>query len=784
MMDAPKPQNWFQRKLNNLGQRTNELGVATGATLVKDAVGGVANQAVNRAGEIGLGVQGVGLNAAQRGADAVVGGVTAVGRGVDALKDMGQNIGTVAKSIGKDILDSPIQMEKGGMKASLRERAQLLIARNANKLGNIIDERVIPFLKKLDTFVNGSNNQETPAALEEAVQQVEAGEATEKEPEVIEGQGLIDVVVGNLKAAVEYDQMKNQEIMPLIDRTLNSSEVAVKVTKAVMRGMIAVLLENSNFGGGTLSARQALAELTEDPQMREQVSKINILDFVDAYEKALKVISEAREKVAESRGANKNLSWKYEGGLIESSEKAQQEAAKLGLEIRKLLPEHADQLTPELLAVARGKGFEFSDKAKEAMRKLKHVALSLEVRFPAKAKEIQAKLQTIVDEWKLAKDVIPTAAAEMFDAGVRSQAREALILNIAQNESVRTLKTETEHRQVMTKLGIKFTGPEGDFSHEIVAGGPYANALEAFTKYAALSKAYELARDQVSEHPEAADRLLVLADQMLQAKYALADAKSRIATELAIEVRTMKNVDQIRTLQSANRTQEADREKQKQKYYDKMLLQFKDRLNREIPVIRRTLGYLAAAGVVSAAVLMRFEYLTQVQAAAAQAEVYLAPFREVWNALNVAVQPILEAGKQQGIMNAAEIAIKGGLGVAGVMVVRVMSEWFRKAGENFVQWRLGEEAKAQAQVKVISREPYQAPQQQEVPEWLQGAKPQVKVISREPYPAPAAETEPSAEVAESIASKKRIIDAIKSLPGMEQDVKKLEEEIIALGGTL
>lgn len=782
-MNEGAKNSWFSKLKNNLKERHQEVGAVTYATNVKDAVVDVGRQVGNRAEEIGVGIRGevttVGHQLDTLGTQINTG----VNRVQDNLQDMRQNLGEVAQSVGSDLLDTHVFTEQSGTRTGVREKAQLLIARNANKLGTIIDDRLIPWLKRLDNTAGDPGEIKAELQAENQASQP-TPEVDDKTAEVIEGQSLIDVVAGNLKTAVAFDQMKDKELGAIIEKMMDGSEIVTKVGKVIFRQIIAVVLEQSSIGGRTPSALEAMAELRKDESVMAQLRSLNGEDLMNTIDNALRTVSELRKKAKEARGENKNLSWKYEAGLIENSEKAQREMAALGLEIRQILPENGERITATVLASARGKGFEYARKADEAMRNLKHVALSLEIRFPSQVDAIRAKLQEIVNDWKEAKAVIPTISGEMFTKELSADCKRVVDWEfIAQDPSLRSVNeppmtggTEMQ-RTALAEVGITLIdrGLNGESPYEMMPGSMYADAVETFTQYTGLVKAYEVAREQVAEHPEAADRLFVLAERVAQMRHAFEDIRIKITGELAIQVDRARNIAEIKQLQSEHRPEEAAARQERADYRLKVLVRFKERWNRELPVIKKALTYATALGVSATVLIGAQQYIEQINLATAQADILrnatnvevaqmiqhvMAEVMDKLAALNAAVEPIMEAGKAAGWSQVKEIALKAAPWLATLGVGRVVTGWVQKLGDKFAKWRLGEKPRdVKAEVKVVSREPYVA-----------GLEAPVE--------------DEASKNEEQIAELKANLKQLKGMSGMEATIHILEERIIGLGGTL
>ncbi len=584
--------NWGD-KLKSFGKdmndRRQEGGVITHATQAKDAMVDVGKQIGHGAGEEFTRVSGaVGVIGDRLGQAGEYIGETATNLSHSVRKDLSPGVvGAGLKKFGSDVL------------SRVQSGAEQVVMRNVGKVATIYNDRLAPALRNLGAaevgnakFYNAFNN--------ESAKTIDSADESEvRASEKIEGGLLIEEVMGNLKAAVDFDQMKDVAVAALLEKALGGTELARKAGPVLLKGLVAMMLESSNFSGQTADAKKGLqALLANKEQMQELKAKqIDLSDLARDFNAALEDISSKRELVISSRGKDKNLSWEYEGGLIQASENAQSEVLDLGWEVVDSLPESAVDLDMDSLVAARIKSQDFSRKANEVIFPLRDVAKSMEKRFPEKVEEIRASLSKVLAKWTESKGVARQLMKEfVIDKSITNQVQTDIFDGIINKNEMFASLTNDQQQEVMAKIGGKTKdGAESGFDR--VPGTLYDQALQASEEYARLSLCYEQVREYVNEHPEAADALMVLAENVMQAKSVMKLAQNKIDAEILVQSRKIKNNSEFTAQRQGNLASEAaDRVKNKERYA-MILDRYNERVQREAPTVKKIAKILGVTGI-------------------------------------------------------------------------------------------------------------------------------------------------------------------------------------------
>ncbi len=573
---------------NDLKDRASEAATVTRLNQATGFVGDVATQVGHGVGEevtrfVGA-VDVVGDRLGQAGEYV---GKTADNLASSAKKDLsGEVVGAGLKKFGYDVV------------GKIQNGVQEVVMRNAGKLATIYNDHAAPVLRRngIDLTAKAYNAYDAFDKRSEAVDPADKAEV--KAAEKIEGQQMIDDVMGNLKAAVDFDQMKDQAVSALIEKALGGTELARKAGPALLKGLVAMMLEGSNFSGRTADAKKGLQALLSDKeQMAELKSKqIDISQLVEDFNAALEDISSKRELVMASRG-KENISWEYEGDLIKASESFQSDAIDLGYEVIAALPEKATELNIDNIVAARVKAIDLASKTRDVVSPLKSVAKNMERRFPEKADEIKASLSRVLAKWTEAKGVARQLMTEVkVDKATSSKVEGDMLAGIIDKNDMFNSITAKQQRAVMDQIGAKVKGESEPAQYDRVPGSLYDRAISAGEEYTRLVVCYEQSREYVTSHPEAADILMILAENVMQAKSRMELAQNKIDAEVLVQSHKLKNKSEFTAERQGNLAKEdADRISRKEGYA-LILSRFNDRVQKEGPTVKKIAMLLGVAG--------------------------------------------------------------------------------------------------------------------------------------------------------------------------------------------
>ncbi|MBT4124556.1 MAG: hypothetical protein HN981_04060 [Candidatus Pacebacteria bacterium] len=607
MTEGSSPKPSFKEKMSGFGQKIKENKIAN--SLGKRAEEGAA---VTRA------TQGVNLvtDTAVKAGHAAGEVADKFGKGVDVVGDragqLGKNIeltaGNLKDSIHKDLSDEVIiaKLKEAGIKVTekIRTEVEAVIGREIKgRISSLVAERVVPVLKTLG-LKKEKAAEEVSETTDEKPEEETSERSQRRAESTIEGSKLISDIMGNLDAAVKFDQVRDSQLPALLEKSLGSTELAKKVGPVVLKSLTALIMESASFGGKTGGAMESLSELLNDPATREELEKSNVsmAELLEGFNDALKSITETKQLVLDSRGEDKDLSWEYEGKQVESSEKAQEEAFELGWEVVDALPKSAADLTIDKLITARVKAIDFSRKSMDVIRPLKKIAMSMEQRFPGKAKEIRAALLEAIAPWQVSKGVVNgVSEAIVLDRETMRQASGDIFKELIKPNEMFGALNRDQKTEVMEKVGGKMTDENKNQKiydkHEVVPGSMYENALQAYGEYAKLLISYDSLRDHVENHPEAADQLMVLAERIMQAKSVLEFTKNKIASEVIVQSRIITNRKEASSSEKQNTASELKTQKERREYYTKILKRLSKRITDEKPTVDKIIRYFAAAGL-------------------------------------------------------------------------------------------------------------------------------------------------------------------------------------------
>lgn len=474
----------------------------------------------------------------------------------------------------------------------IQRGAQEVVGRNWGKVATLYNDHVSPVLKKND--------------IDSSLKQFNAydsfSERNQPTPEVmadVEGDQIITDVMGNLKAAVDFDQAKDQALSAMVEKALGGTELARKIGPDLLNGLIAVMLESANFSGRTFNAQKGLQALLSNPEQLAELKKnqVDLVDLVADLNAALTDISSKRELVMQSRGEDKNLSWEYEGDLIAASEGAQVLAKHLGREMTALLPESASQLSIDRLIAVRAKSHELADALRDVTNPLISVGKSMEKRFPDKVQEVRAAVTKALDKWMESKGIARQLMTEVqVDEKVRLQASQDVIKGIVEKDAFFNELTSEQQTTVLDKVGAKVSGEGDSVKYDREAGKIYDQAAAASEEYTRLVICYEQSRDYVQQHPEAADMLMVLAENVMQAKSRMELAQNKLEAEILVQSHKVKNQSDFDALRQGNLSKEDAARVQRKENYAWILARYNERVQREAPTIKKIAALLGAAG--------------------------------------------------------------------------------------------------------------------------------------------------------------------------------------------
>ena len=509
--------------------------------------------------------------------------------------------GNAADSFNKDLSDVVIIAEAkkfgAGILGKIQGGVQDVIMRNAGKLGTIYNDSIAPGLRRAGVDAKNAGPYNAFDNRSESIDPADKSEI--RASQQIEGNQLIKDVMGNLKAAVDFDQMKDEAISALLEKAMGNTETARKAGPVLLKGLIAMMMEGSNFSGKTAEASQGLKALLKDKDQLEELSQkqISWAEMAADFDKALDEISSTRELVMDARGRDKHLSWEYEGDLVKASENAQGEVIDLGWEVLDVLPASAADLNVDTLITARAKTIDFSRRANDVINPLISVAKSMEKRFPEKTDEIRASLSKVLAKWTEAKGVARGLMTEVkVDKDTASQVESDVLGGIIGKNDMFNSITPEQQRAVMDKIGARAKGEGEPAQYDRVAGGLYDKAIGAGEEYARLVICYENSREYVQDHPEAVDILMILAENVMQAKSRMELAQNQIDSEVLVQSRKTKNAAEFTAQRQGNLGSEAaDRVKNKERYA-MILDRYNERVQREAPTVKKIAVLLGVAG--------------------------------------------------------------------------------------------------------------------------------------------------------------------------------------------
>lgn len=580
----------FKNFGKDLNDRRQEGGVITHATQVKDAAVDVGKQVVHGVGEEvtrlsgGIGVVGDRLNQAGQYIDRTADNIVA-----SAKKDLSPDVVVAgAKKFGFDLL------------GDIQRNVQDIIGRNLGKAGTFYNDTIAPGLRRVGVDAKNASpiNAYDLGQRSETIDPADKAEV--KASERIEGKQLIEEVMGSLKAAVEFDQMKDEAVSALLEKAMGSTELAKKAGPALLKGLVAVMLEGSNFSGKTSDAMSGLnALLADEDSMRQLEEKqISIKELSTSFRDALQDISSKRELVMKSRGKDKNLSWEYEGDLVKASEAAQEKAIDLGWEVLDLLPASAAQLDMDKLVAAKVKAKEFAGQVNnDVMNPLFNVAKSMEKRFPDRVNEIRASLSKVLAKWTESKGVARQLMNEVkVDGNTTARIEEDILGGILGKNDMLNALPAGQQQEVMLLIGARAKAETDPVQYDRVTGGLYDKAVVTAGEYARLATCYDYSREYVKTHPEAADVLMILAENVMQAKSRMQLAQDQVEAELLVQAHKAKNKNEFSAQRQGNLASEAaDRVANKERYA--MLLdRYNQRVQREAPTVKKIAMLLGVAG--------------------------------------------------------------------------------------------------------------------------------------------------------------------------------------------
>lgn len=528
---------------------------------------------------------------------------------IDKVKERGSALvegvkQSAQKNLDPSVLKGKLESRATKIGVAIIEGWRQIVNRNAVKVKTIYEDRIKPAIDLINNF-RGQEESSDDGPEIEVINVVDTSERSQRHAKsTIEGSALIDLVAGALSAAVDFDSLKADQVPALIERAFASTELARKVTPAIMDAFSAIILEASSFGFKTGKAKESLGKILGDPDVLAEMEgqQINPLELLKELNEALKKITEIKDKVMESRGENRSLSWQYEKSLVKASEASQAEAFDAGWEVLDALPDTADQLTMGMVINARVKALDLSGKSAKVIGSLTSIARSMERRFPGRVEEIRFSLQGVVAPWKEAKGIIRgvSESTELNPAITRQASGDIFRGLIEPNEPFMAL-TKEQQASVMEGIGGTITEETKRQKvydkYEVTKGSLYEGILQAYGEYARLLVAYESSREYVNDHPESADQLMVLAERIMQAKSVMELMKSKMDAKIIIETRKIDNEKRATALEATNTAEENAALRERTAYYAKMLEQYNERVQREAPTVKKIIKYLGIAGL-------------------------------------------------------------------------------------------------------------------------------------------------------------------------------------------
>lgn len=578
--------------VKDFGARAEEASSLTGLTQAKDIVVDVGTTVAHGVGEIAKGAAG-GLNVAadklNHAADYMDDTAGNLGRSIKYDVN-GEVIVAGAKKFGMDVL--------GKVQSAVENTA----FRTASEAATWYNDHVVPALRMINVKDSGFAFQNMYDNRREA--DVNPSEkARVRSQQMVEGEDLMSKVMGDMKAAADFDRLKDSQVSLLLEKALGSTEMAVKLGPTLIKAISELAMVGSNFGSTNPKTQESLSNILQDPQMLQELrsKQIDVVDLLSTIQEALLDISSKKDLVLKSRGESANLSFEYEGDLIKASERLQADALDLGFDVLQALPKDALQLNVDNMVGARAKAIDFSRKANEATNPLKSVALSLEKRFPDKKGEIRAAFSEIMSKWTESKGVAKGLIdAIQVDEKTKKVAEKDLFVNVIKPNELFNELTKDQQEAVMLKLGGKITDETRKntvYKYERIPGSVYDQAVQSHEQYISLTMAYGEVRKHVAEHPEAADRLIMLAERIVQTKSVMELTRSKMKSEIIVQSRKVKNEGEFAALRQGNiANEDATRIKQAE-YYAAVLSRFNERVQREAPTVKKIAKILGVVGV-------------------------------------------------------------------------------------------------------------------------------------------------------------------------------------------
>ncbi len=528
-----------------LGRAAEEISVATGANALVQETGALGKKGLNTAGEVAVGV----TSAVDRGIDRIdqtVQGIGIhIGRGAEIIQKYGalKPFGARVLERGKALVDSVAATPLAWADREIVSRVDTFLD---EKVGKVVEVGKLLFA---DSKGNKTEGGETGVGQTEDPK--DADPRLEKATSVVEGSELLKIISEGREAAIKFDQLPNATGIVIADRLLGGENTDVS-TKA-----------------------QEVAEL--------------------------------RAKVIEARGDRPDISFDHEQKLIDRSENKQLEAMKIGLEILDMLPESVDDLDRTGLNVARAKAIDLARANRGFINTLSSIGQSLEARFPDKADDVRQELVKLTQPLRENNEVAQSIY-DQVEVGelVRVASKDVYMSLIKGNEIFGKLSKENQDE--VTK-GIGATRKEGVNGrnrydrYDSEPGSVYDTALSAYAELAKVSVAYEAMREHVAQHPEMACQLVVMAERVTQAKYALKLAKNNMQAAMTIKSKELFDAENAKSLDASHTAEEQASRKGRKDYYAKILDRQAARIAAEKPSVQKVNKFLAVTGGTAVAAL-------------------------------------------------------------------------------------------------------------------------------------------------------------------------------------
>jgi len=562
MTEAPTPKptlkeqaaGWFKKgkeagsqAAGYVGKGLEDVSVATGLNPLVQEVGGLANKGLNSAAEVAVDVG------------------TTIDRGIDLIDQTVQSVG-IHLGRAKEFYDK--YNDPSALVARIKERGKALVDHVLGDVAEFAEREVgsrvetayydhavgllkligvgdvwgdvVADVKKLQEQQKRKKAEKSGEAPKEADPRLESVTA------VIEGSDLLKLVSEGREAAIQFDSLPNATGITIAERLLQGSVPGVT-------------------------------------------------------EKATEV-SDMKKKVIEARGQQPDISFDHEQRLIDRSESRQKEAAILGLEILDLLPETAEEITRAGFLEARTKAIDLARKNKGMINALSAIGESIMLRFPDKADAVKAELAKLTTPLYENNEVAQSIYEQVDTEGMARQASGELYVTLIKGNEIFGRLSKAQQDEATQSLGATrkegINGRNKYDRYDAKEGSSYDVALKAYTELTRVGAAYEAMREHVAEHPELAGQLVIMAERVAQAKYALRLARNEFQAQMTIKAKELFDAENAKSLEVAHTAGEESDRKDRKDYYVRILDRQAARIAAEKPTVQRINKYLAVgAGV-------------------------------------------------------------------------------------------------------------------------------------------------------------------------------------------